>query len=105
MPADKIKRIASTPQPRRRATDAVRDSEEPAAGRREVAVVNTTQTAPKGKPSRYADALFLAHAFASKFDVPQQREKRRAEPGEANASYRKSAKRPAKLGRVISKKV
>ncbi len=87
------------------AGDPVPDNAAADATSRDLVVVNPKQTAPKAKPSRYADALFLAHVFASKFDAPQQREKRRADPADANASYRKSAKRPAKLGRVLSKKV
>lgn len=87
------------------ADDAGPDKPAPGAGPRDLAVVNPKQPAPKAKPSRYADALFLAHVFASKFDAPQQREKRRADPADANASYRKSAKKPAKLGRVLSKKI
>ena len=72
---------------------------------RDLAVVNKKQTKPAGKPSRYGDALFVAHLFASKFDAPQQRDKRRADPADANTSYRKSATRPAATGRVLSKKV
>ncbi|MFN3350919.1 hypothetical protein [Pseudorhodoplanes sp.] len=90
-----------------------RDGEAPRAAapfpdeqdRRDLAVVNTKQTTPAGKPSRYGDALFVAHLFASKFDVPQQRDKRRADPADANTSYRNSATRPAAAGRVLSKKV
>lgn len=88
-----------------RAGDPVRDE---TAETRDLIVVNPKETTGKstsaGKPSRYADALFLAHVFASKFDAPQQRTKRRADPADANASYRKSAKRPAKTGRMLSKK-
>jgi hypothetical protein len=89
-------------------TDAKAESPRPEGDKsesRELVVVNPKETPGKGKPSRYADALFLAHVFASKFDAPQQREKRRADPADANASYRKSAKRPVKTGRVLSKKV
>jgi phage protein D len=113
--ADRTRRTPAGSLPSERASelavDPVRDNAEAeagaaaSAGSRDLVVVNPKQTAPKGKPSRYADALFLAHVFASKFDAPQQREKRRAEPADANASYRKSAKPPAKLGRVLSKKV
>jgi len=117
--ADRTRRTPAGSLPNERASgrasdpagDAVPDTmpsragAEAAAGPRDLVVVNPKQMTPKGKPSRYADALFLAHVFASKFDVPQQREKRRADPADANASYRKSAKRPAKLGRVLSKKV
>ena len=86
--------------------DPVRDNTDPdASGRRDLVVVNPKQTPRKAGESRYADALFIAHMFASKFDAPQTREKRRAEPADANASYRKSAKRPAKTGRFLSKKI
>jgi hypothetical protein len=107
--ADRIRRTSAGSLPSERRTDpaddAVPDNAAAKAGSRDLAVVNPKRTAPKGKPSRYADALFLAHVFASKFDAPQQREKRRADPADANASYRKSGKKPAKLGRVLSKKV
>ena len=98
---DRTRRNADAPYP----ADPVRDTDEPKSGRRDLVVVNAKETPRKSKPSRYADALFLAHMFASKFDAPQQREKRRADPADVNASYRKSAKRPAKPGRVVSKKV
>jgi hypothetical protein len=85
----------------------VGDAPESPATPRDLIVVNEKQTPRRKQPSRYADALFLAHMFASKFDAPQQREKRRADPADANASYRKSAsaKRAVKAGRVVSKKV
>lgn len=86
-------------------TEPVRHKADEKTGRRDVIVVNPEQTQRSGKPSRYADALFLAHMFASKFDAPQQREKRRAEPADANASYRKGDLQPAKTGRVLSKKI
>jgi hypothetical protein len=101
VPADRTKRNADAA----RADDPVRDNSEPQSGRRDLVVVNPKETPRQGKPSRYADALFLAHIFASKFDAPQTREKRRADPADANASYRRSAKRPARPGRVLSKKV
>ena len=87
------------------AADPVRDTSASESERRDLIVVNPKETPRKGKRSRYADTLFLAHMFASKFDAPQQREKRRADPADANASYRKGAKRPVKTGRVLSKKV
>jgi hypothetical protein len=103
---DRTRRKADAPRP----NDPIQDSEGANSGRRDLVVVNPKQMPPKetqhrGKPSRYADTLFLAHMFASKFNAPQQREKRRADPADANASYRKSGKRPAKTGRVLSKKV
>jgi hypothetical protein len=105
VPVDKTKRSASVPRPADPASDPVRDNADTVSDRRDLVVVNPKQMPRVGKPSRYADALFLAHMFASKFDAPQQREKRRAEPADANASYRRSARQPAKPGRVLSKKV
>ena len=119
MQVDRTRRNVAGPRPSGRADGSVRDTAAAKSGPRDVVVVNSAQTptgdspsstTPKAtaltaKPSRYADALFLAHLFASKFDAPQQREKRRAEPADANASYRKSMKPPARPGRVLSKKV
>ena len=85
--------------------DRVRDESESKSERRDLVVVNPKETPHKGKRSRYADTLFLAHMFASKFDAPQQREKRRADPADANASYRKSARQAVKPGRYLSKKI
>lgn len=105
MPADRTGRNRDVS----RAGDPVRDDTASKSERRDLIVVNPKETPHKGtsagKRSRYADTLFLAHVFASKFDAPQQREKRRADPADANASYRKGAKRPVKTGRVLSKKV
>lgn len=105
MPADRTRRPPAETGQNHRASDPVRDKAAPRADRRELIVVKPKETARKPQPSRYADALFLAHVFASKFDAPQTREKRRADPAEANTSYRKSAKRPVKPGRVLSKKI
>ena len=75
--ADRTKRIAAAPLPREQsepATDTVRDDAQASASPRDVVVVNPKRTAPNKQPSRYADALFLAHVFASKFGAPQQRD-------------------------------
>lgn len=102
VPADGTKRSAGVTCHNHPPRDPVRDERcEP----RGLVVVNPKQMQAKAKPSRYADALFLAHMFASKFDAPQQREKRRADPADVNASYRKSARQPVRPGRVLSKKV
>lgn len=101
MPADRTRRQTESSRP----ADPDRDSAETGPGARDLIAVNPQQSPRKGKLSRYADTLFLAHIFASKFGAPQQRERRKADPADANASYRKSAKRPAKPGRVLSKKV
>ena len=102
MLADRTKRNAEAQSQ----SDPVRDKADRDEPKRDLVVVNEKQTTRKAaKPSRYADALFLAHMFASKFDAPQTRTKRRADPAEANATYRKSEKRAPKPGRVVSKKV
>jgi hypothetical protein len=105
VPGNKADRSAGQSRANDPAVDPVRDSAGEESGRRDLVVVNPKQTPHKGKPSRYADALFVAHMFASKFDAPQQREKRRADPADANASYRKSIRQPARTGRVLSKKI
>jgi hypothetical protein len=105
MPGDKAKSSAGISRANDAAADPVRDTAGAEGDRRDLVVVNPKQTQRAGKPSRYADALFLAHMFASKFDAPQQREKRRADPADANASYRKGDRKPARLGRLLSKKV
>lgn len=87
------------------APDPVRHRADESSGRRDVIVVNPRQTQHAVKPSRYASALFLAHMFAAKFDALQQREKRRADPADANASYRNGDRQLAKPGRILSRKV
>ncbi len=42
-------------------------------------------------PARNAQAAFLAHLIAMNDQVPQTRERRRAEPSEAIAAYRATA--------------
>ena len=75
--------------------------------RRDLVVVNPGKNARTPKPqSRLTDALFLAHMFATKFKAPQTCEKRRADPAEASARYRKADKKPAaRSGRIFSKKI
>jgi hypothetical protein len=49
---------------------------------------------PQERQERFADhreAAFLAHLIAVKDQLPQTRERRRAEPGEALAAYRAAA--------------
>jgi hypothetical protein len=105
IPAGSLPNAPASERTGEAAVAPVQDSAEAGAASRALTVVNPKRTAAKAQPSRYADALFLAHVFATKFDAPQQREKRRADPADANASYRKSGKLPAKLGRVLSKKI
>lgn len=42
-------------------------------------------------PDNYRQAAFLAHLIAVKDQLPQTRQRRRAEPGEAIAAYRAAA--------------
>jgi hypothetical protein len=101
MLADRTTRDASS-----RHSDApARDSE--VSSRRDLVPVTAAPAKPGLAPrSRLTDTLFVAHLFATRFKEPQTRDKRRAEPGEANASYRKAARRPAApTGRVVSKKI
>jgi hypothetical protein len=76
-----------------------------ATARRELVPVDVQKTNKSFTRSRLTDTLFLAHLFATRFQEPQTREKRRADPADANASYRNSAKQPARTGRFLSKKI
>ena len=56
------------------------------------ALVALTPAAATYKPSdSHRQAAFLAHLIATKGQLPQTRERRRAEPAEAIAAYRASA--------------
>jgi hypothetical protein len=55
------------------------------------ALVAPTPAAAPGEPRGYRQAAFLAHLIATKEQLPQTRERRRAEPGEAVAAYRAAA--------------
>ncbi len=56
------------------------------------ALVTLTPTAATYKPSEsHRQAAFLAHLIATKDQLPQTRERRRAEPAEAIAAYRAGA--------------
>lgn len=55
------------------------------------ALVVLTPAAAPSEPCGYRQAAFLAHLIATKEQVPQTRERRRAEPGEAIAAYRAAA--------------
>jgi hypothetical protein len=57
------------------------------------ALVALTPAAATYKPSEsHRQAAFLAHLIATKGQLPQTRERRRVEPGEAIAAYRAGAK-------------
>lgn len=71
---------------------------------RALVAVNPIVTERQGR-SRLADAMFLAHMFATKFRAPQTCEKRRAAPDDANASYRKATQPVARTGRIVSRKI
>lgn len=56
------------------------------------ALVALTPTAATHQPSEsHRQAAFLAHLIATKDQLPQTRERRRAEPAEAIAAYRAMA--------------
>jgi hypothetical protein len=101
MAADKDDRKAKVS----RSEGPVRDSANSGSSRRDLVPVNTTAAGKPSTRSRLTDSLFVAHLFATRFQEPQTREKRRADPADANASYRKGAKQPAKPGRYLSKKI
>ncbi len=69
---------------------AQRDAGAPAAESRSLIAVSPTPAASKPSVS-YRQAAFLAHLIATKEQLPQTRERRRAEPGEAIAAYRATA--------------
>ena len=57
------------------------------------ALVALMPAAAPHKPSEsHRQAAFLAHLIATKDQLPQTRERRRAEPAEAIAAYQASAK-------------
>jgi hypothetical protein len=86
------------------ANDPARDKTD-ATTSRELVTVDAGKLNKSFTRTRLTDSLFVAHLFATRFQEPQTREKRRADPADANASYRKSAKQPAKTGRYLSKKI
>ena len=55
--------------------------------------------------TRLADVMFLAHLVATKSRAPQTCAKRRAEPGDADISYRKAAQPAVRTGRIVSRKI
>ncbi len=69
---------------------AQRNADAPAAESRSLIAVSPMPAA--SEPSvNYRDAAFLAHLIATKEQLPQTRERRRAEPGDAIAAYRATA--------------
>lgn len=72
----------------RRQGEAARDSAPAPAGESR-ALIALTPPATACEPSTdYRQAAFLAHLIATKDQLPQTRERRRAEPAEAIAAYR-----------------
>jgi hypothetical protein len=55
------------------------------------ALVMITPASAPGPAARPRQAAFLAHLIATKEQIPQTRERRRAEPHEAIAAYRAMA--------------
>lgn len=80
-----------------------RDSTDKAQQRALVSVNQETTERP-GRV-RLSDAVFLAHMIATKVRAPQTCEKRRADPDDANASYRQATQPIARTGRIISRKI
>lgn len=56
------------------------------------ALVALAAPTPAAPPPRYRQAPFLAQLIATKQQLPQTRERRRAEPAEAVSAYRAMAK-------------
>ena len=71
---------------------------------RAIVAINPT-IAERPTRSRLADAMFLAHMFATKFRAPQTCAKRQAEPADADASYRKTIQPAVRTGRLVSRKI
>ena len=66
---------------------------DPAPAGESRALVALMPAAATHKPSEsHRQAAFLAHLIATKSQLPQTRERRRAEPAEAIAAYRATAK-------------
>lgn len=89
------------------ATDPRRDKTEARKQRRDLVLVGPAAKGERPRPrSRLLDALFVAHMVATRFQAPQTRAKRRADPADASASYRSTAKgRKPQTGLVVSRKV
>ena len=65
--------------------------ETPAAVPESRALVATTPACSPEPPSIYRQTPFLAQLIATRDQLPQMRERRRAEPGEAIAAYQAAA--------------
>lgn len=78
--------------PRQTALSAQRrDADVTAAGGNSRALVALTPAAAPSEPLAHRQAAFLAHLIATKDQLPQTRERRRVEPGDAIAAYRATA--------------
>lgn len=84
--------------------DPIRDSFAAEKGR-ERSPISAPVAGKSLKRSRLIDKLVLAHRFATGFPKPRLGEKRRTDPADAEANRRNGVKRPAKPGRISSKKV
>ncbi|MCK9907644.1 hypothetical protein MXD81_00775 [Microbacteriaceae bacterium K1510] len=71
--------------------EAAAPADAPRAESRALIVVEPAPAA-QDRPMAYRDAPFLAHLIATKTQVPQTRTRRRAEPQDALAAYRATAK-------------
>ena len=82
-------RIGQTTTPGSRPSSLPAQDAVPAPADASRALVALTPTAAVRQPSEsHRQAAFLAHLIATKDQLPQTRERRRAEPAEAIAAYR-----------------
>jgi hypothetical protein len=75
----------------RRQSEAARDTAPAPAGESRALIAVTPAAAACEPLANYRQAAFLAHLIAAKDQLPQTRERRRAEPAEAIAAYRATA--------------
>ena len=88
----------------RRATNAERDEARAEPEAALIAIEPMGRSEYAWHPSRHPVAPFVAHLIATRMQVPQTRERRRAEPDEASAVYRSMTK-PVAEKRVFGTRV
>jgi hypothetical protein len=90
---------------RRQVTDGLRDTPSPEAPRDALITIEPARRSEQAwRPSSHPAAPFVAHLIATRMQVPQTRERRRAEPNEAIAVYRSMTK-PVAEKRVFGTRV
>jgi hypothetical protein len=80
---------------------AAAKSIKPSESGRALVPAGSSAQAPFGPPGSRPSAMFLAQLIAVAQQVPQTRQRRRAEPNEANSAYAAVSKRPAWIGRAV----